>query len=181
MKDLQEIWDSIPEENSDYLDGVIDAKSISEVDKIKKLLKVELVISWFCLVVTMLLRHLVQVEVLIFLVFLVVVASLLNLFVLNRLKDQELFKDVFSFIKNSIITLQAFVVSFLVLIQVFLFFSFFLLKANMNFSTAMKDDFYFRFGSVAVLINVLLFAYAWYFYVRRIKALKGLLHDVEES
>jgi len=67
------------------------------------------------------------------------------------------------------------------LVQICLLFSFFLLKANVNSSVNFDNTLYTRFAAVAILINVLLFAYAWYFYVRRIKALQGLLDDVYES
>jgi len=45
----------------------------------------------------------------------------------------------------------------------------------------LNNDLYIRFAIVAVIVNTLLLTYAWYFYVRKIKALKALLDDVEVS
>ena len=111
MNDLQEIWNDIPESPSDekVMENIVSGKSVSEIDRFKKVLKIEMLASFGLLIPFWFAVDLMGVELFLLVLFVSIVGGILNLSTLWRLKRLELLDELREFLTNCIRILKSFV------------------------------------------------------------------------
>lgn len=183
MKDLQDLWNEISENplEEDDLEAILSRKSISEVDRFKRLLYYELYVSWGLTILLFFMYQTMEKEIIMMVCIPVVFGSLLNIITLKKLKQLQLMDDVKSFLKKSLKVLKAFMTGFILTIQVVGILVIATLKFLRQDQISWVDWFLSEQGIILivlfVIIEVILISYAWIFYYTRIRSLKRLLED----
>lgn len=185
MKDLQDLWSEIQEttwEEND-ISAVVNRKSISELERFKRLLYVELYSSWVLVGALFFFHEAVGKEITLLICITVLLGSLLNLITLKKLQQLQLLEDVKSFLKKSIKVLRTFVFGFILTIQVVGVIAITTVKILRQDLMPWAAWFSSAEGTSVIVIlfviEVVLLSYAWIFYVRRIRSLKSLLEEVD--
>ncbi|MEK6480939.1 hypothetical protein WJR50_25580 [Catalinimonas sp. 4WD22] len=186
MKDLQALWSEIQEKTleEDEISAIANKKSVSELERFKHLLWIELYSSWALVVALFFFYEAVGDEITLLICITVLLGSLLNLITLKKLQKLQLLEDVKSFLKKIIKVLWSFVIGFIVSIQmvgVIVIITVKILRQDLMpwaewFSTAEGISVII----VLFIIEVVLLSYAWIFYVRRIHSLKKLLEEMNQ-
>ncbi|MDW3192939.1 MAG: hypothetical protein R8G66_11265 [Cytophagales bacterium] len=187
MNDLQEIWNDIPESPSDekVVENIISGKSVSEIDRFKKVLKVEMLASFGLLIPFWFAVDLMGVELFVLVCLVSIVGGILNLSTLWRLKRLELLDELREFLTNCIRILKSFVITFMLTVEIFA--CIVVVSAKSRIAPSLPWGEWLSASSgvllifLLIIINLTLFGYAWFFYIRRIKSLSGLLREINEA
>lgn len=184
MKDLQDLWSEIHEktwEESD-ISAVVNRKSVSELERFKRLLYVELYGSWVLVVILFFFHKAVGKEITLLICLTVLLGSLLNIITLKKLQQLQLLEEVKSFLKKTIKVLWTFVIGFIVSIQMVGVIAIITVKMLRQDLTTWSEWLSSAAGTsvliVLFVIEVVLLFYAWVFYVKRIHSLKRLLEEM---
>lgn len=185
MKNIQELWDEIPEKSlqEDEISALLNIRSQSEVDRFKKVLLVELFISWGLAIFVFFIDELIGKEVTILIYSTIFLGSILNIVTLKKLRKFQLLDDVRSFLNNALKTLKSFVTGFILSIQivgVLVITAFRFLEQD---HIPWKDWLFSERGISVIIvffiIEIILISYAWIFYIKRIYSLKKILREMD--
>lgn len=185
MKDLQDLWSEIHEKTWEENDisAVVNRKSVSELERFKRLLYVELYGSWALLAILFFFHKAVGKEITLLICITVLLGSLLNMITLRKLQQLQLLEDVKSFLKKTIKVLWVFVIGFIVSIQmvgVIVTITVKIIRQDlMSWAEWLSSAEGTSVLIVLFVIEVVLFTYAYIFYVRRIHTLKRLLKEID--
>lgn len=185
MKDIQELWNEIPEKSlqEDEISALLSRKSISEVDRFKRLLLVELYVSWGLAIVILFIHENAGKELTALIYITIFLGSLLNIITLRKIKKLQLLDDVRSFLKSALKVLKAFVTGFILTIQLIGVFVITASKSLKQDPISWLDWLSSEQGiSIVVvffIIEVTLISYAWVFYIKRIYSLKKILREMD--
>lgn len=186
MNDLQEIWNDIPESPSDekVVEAIVSGKSASEIERFKKVLKFEMFASFGLLIPFWFAEELMGIELFSLVCLVSVVGGILNLSTLWRLKRLELLDDLREFLTNCISILKSFVIAFMLTVEIFACIVVVFAKSHIAENLPWGEWLSSSSGALLifllVVINLLLLGYAWFFYIRRIKSLSGLLREIDK-
>jgi len=181
----KELWNEIPEKSlqEDEVNGILSRKSSSEVDRFKKLLQIELYLSWGLVIVVFFLQGRIANEITALIYVMVLLGSLLNIITLWQLRKLQLLDDVRSFLENALKALQAFVTGFILTSQIIILsviIAFKFLKHNhLSWYEWLSSEQGTSIIAVFFIIEVILLWYAWQFYIKRIYALKKMLKEMD--
>lgn len=184
MKDLQDLWSEIQEKTleEDEISAIVNRKSISELERFKRLLWIELYGSWALLVAIFFFYEVVGNEITLLICITVLFGSLLNMITLKKLQQLQLLEDVKSFLEKTIKVLWAFVIGFVLTIQIVGAIVITTVKILRQNLMPWADWFSSAEGTSAIVvlfvIEVVLLSYARVFYVTRIHSLKRLLEEM---
>lgn len=185
MSDLQEMWNDIPEGSlsEKEIENPMNGKSVSELDRFKRVLKWEVYISGFVLVILWI-THLLSPEMIKLVGTITIIGWVLNLFTLWKLNQIEPLQGVRQFLTKCIRALRYFVIAYFITIQMVGGIVTVLMKSwkapGMEWMEWLSSADGLWLLLLLAIINVVLIAYMWMFYIRRIRALKRLLDEVEE-
>lgn len=184
MKELEEMWDEIPERSLEEKDieAIIGRKSMSELDRFKRVLSIELYVSWGLTLAVVLMHDSFGMEMKAMVGGMVVIGSLLNIITLIKLNKIELLEDVHSFINKSLNVLKTFVAGYILTLQIVGILVFIGFKAIRSNDMPWKEWILSSEGvSLLVLylvIEAVLISYAWLIYFKRIQSLKNLQKEL---
>lgn len=187
MSDLQEIWNDIPQSpvSEKDIEEVVNRNSLSELERFKRLLKIE-TYSYFLLLIPLWFTHyLFQIELFFLFCFVSVVGALLNLGTLWRLKRLELFHDSRDFLVNCIKVLKSFVIGFMITVLVVSLIVAVFMKSwtaeMITWSEWLPSSDGLFLIMLLSFINISLLGYAWIFYISRIRSFTELLRQMDEA
>ncbi len=187
MNDLQEIWNDIPQSpvSDTEVEEIVNRKSLSELERFKRLLKIE-TYSYFLLLIPLWFIHeLFKIELFYLFCFVSIVGGLLNLGTLWRLKRLELFHDSRDFVVNCIKVLKSFVIGFMLTVLVVSLIVAVFMKSwtaeTITWSEWLPSSDGLFLILLLSLINITLIGYAWVFYIRRIRSFSSLLQEIDDS
>lgn len=184
MKELEEMWGDIPDQSLEEkdIDIIIGRKSHSELDKFKKVLSIELYVSLGLTLVLILMHESVGMGMKVMTGGMVIIGSLINIITLISLNKIELLEDVKRFIYKSLRILKRFLFGYILTIQVVGIIVFTVIKALRSDAVLWKDWLLSNEGLLLLalyfVIEVVLIAYAWLFYYKRIQSLKSLQKEL---
>lgn len=184
MKDIQQLWNEIPEKSlqEDEISAMLSRRSFSEVDRFKRLLLIELYTSWGLAIIIFLIDENVEKEIATLIYITVFLGSLLNIITLRKLKKLQLLDDIRSFLNNALKALKSFVTGFIISIQIigiFVITAFkFLNQNHMSWLDWFSSEQGISIIIVFVFIEIILISYAWIFYIKRIYSLKKILREM---
>ncbi len=187
MNDLQEIWNDIPESplSEKEIEDTINRKSVSEMDRFKRVLKIENLVSGLLLILLLLLRDQLEVEIIVLFGGIAVVGWTLNFFTLWKVNQIEIFQGVRNFLVRCIRALKYFVIAFLLTVQFAGLFVMVIVKSikakSMDWPEWLASADGLLIILLMVLINVMLVSYAWVLYMKRIRSLTGLLREIDSD
>lgn len=187
MNDLQKIWNDIPESpiSETEVEEVANRKSVTEIGRIKRVLKFEVYITFTLLVLLWFARDLLGVEMFFLFCAVTIIGGSLNLSTLWRLKRLELFQDLRHFLKGSIKVLRSFVTAFMLTVQVVGFIVALFVKswkaAQQGWGEWLSSPDGLLLIFLLIMINAVLISYIWMFYIRRIKSLTSLLEEIDDG
>lgn len=186
MKDLQDLWSEIREKplGDNEFRAILDRKSIFEIERFKRLLLIELYISWGLAIVILVIHGHVGMEVVAMTCVTIFVGSVLNIITLRKIKKLQLLDDVRSFLENVLRVLKAFVTGFILTIQIigiFVITAYKILKhGHIPWGDWLMSEQGISIIMIFLSIEVVLLSYAWVFYVRRIQSLEKILREMGE-
>ncbi len=187
MSDIQKIWNYIPESpfSEKEVEEVVNRKSISEVERFKQVLKLEVYISFILLVPLWFVKDLLRIEIFLLFCSISFIGCLLNYATLWRLKRLELYQELRHFLVSCIRVLKSFVIAFILTVQVVGLFVVLLIKSwkaeSQGWGEWLSSSDGLLLALLLIVINAVLIGYAWVFYVRRIRSLVGLLREIDDS
>lgn len=185
MTNLQDLWSEIPEKSleEDEIIRLLSRKSISEVDRFKRLLLIEIYISWSLAIVIFFIHESVGKEITALICITVFIGSLLNIITLRKINQLELLDDVRRFLKSALKALKAFVTGFILTIQiigVFVITTFKYLKQDhISWTDWLSSEQGMSIIIIFFIIEVILISYAWIFYIKRILSLNNILREMD--
>ncbi len=186
MSDLQEMWDKIPEKplEEEDVEAIVNLKSKSEVDSFRKVLRLEMLIAWVLIVPFLFLHDYLKMELIILMGLNVFIGTILNVLTLGRLKKLELFENIKSFLVSSIKVFRAFVIMYLTVLLFVDLFMVVIMKFLLWDDKGWVEWLFSKDSTLLfillVVINVIIIAYVWLIYVKRIQSLKTLLKEIEK-
>ena len=184
MKELQEIWDNLPEKpiSEDRVDAIVSRKSAYELDRFRKILMIELYASGLLLILFIPMGTFIRNELLFIILFTIAIATLLNLYTIYRLKKINLKRDVRTYLKSAIKFLKTFILHFILSIQVVGIITIYVLKTYLFPSQTWDTWLLSESGIFSILllafIEIILVVYARVFYFKRVFSLNKLLKDL---
>jgi len=184
MKQLQKIWGeaSFDTPLPDDIKQVFDKKHVSEVGRFKSVMKIELIVSWIAMALLLIFHDLVPRNVFFFVSTVIVVASIVNIWAIVRLRDIIILHDTKSFLENSVKVIKRFVFVFifsallicLIVIVLLWHFS----SASVNFSSwLMSKEGLSVLLVISSILSTLIF-YARMVYYPRIRNLNILISEM---
>ncbi len=185
MKQLEDLWDEIPEKllKADDISGALQRKSLSEVERIARLLKVELALFLVATVAFIFIQRNIDTAITYLFYSIAIFCTSLNLLTLNSIKKLQLVDDVGSFLKNALKVLKTFVAGFIASIQIVGVFMVSIVKMldskTYTWTAWIQSDQGISTLGLLLIIELALLYYAWVFYIKRIYALKGLISEMD--
>ncbi len=187
MSDLQEIWNNIPESSlsEKEIGDAVNRKAVHETDRLKRVLKMENLVSALLMVLLGLLRDQFEVEIIVLCGGIAVAGLTLNFFTLRKLNQIRMFQGGRNFLVQCIRALKYFVTAFLLTVQLAGLFIMGIVKAmkakNMDWVQWLASSDGLFIILLLVLINALLLSYAWVFYIQRIRTLTRFLKEMDSE
>ncbi|MFY0601732.1 MAG: hypothetical protein JXR03_18810 [Cyclobacteriaceae bacterium] len=185
MKDLQQLWDEIPETglNKDDIKGIINRKSNSELNTFRRILITELIATTLLIIPIYFLINSVNKDFMRVIFTTVFLGYSLNVLTLIKLKEVRLISDVKTYLKSILKFLRTFVFRYIALLLIVEILVIVTLKTALNADNAWIDWFISKDGmitlSIVLLTMVALLIYARVFYVSRIRSIEKLLGEIE--
>ncbi len=187
MSDLQEIWNDISENSfsEKEIENTLNRKSLYETDRLKRVLKMENLVSGLLLIPLWLIRDQLEVKILVLFGGIAVVGWALNFLTLRKLNQIGMFQSGRDFLVQCIRALKYFVTAFLVTVQLAGFFLMLIVKSmkakSVDWLKWMTSPDGLLIILLMVLINIFLVSYAWLFYIKRIRSLTSFLKEMDSD
>lgn len=177
MNNLYDVWNNIDSKAEMELicKGVAVDRHASDLEKFRKLLRLELLVGWCIGIVFLFYINLLSPTFIALFSFSLIIGTLLNLITLRKVTRFDFELNVQEFLVKSADLIKSFIYSFVVISQVGILFSILLLQ---TLGLVILDNALF-ITLIVLGIEVFFCLYVYFFYLRRYISIRKMIHSLQ--